>query len=123
MPNTENTTPPQTAGAPGSAISDRERLLQIRAEALDETYGGNLDFGHVGLPDVLDWMRIMSPIYTAKVGWSSLMDYDVNSILRIFEEWTQGKHDAELNNELTESPPRPAATIGEDTNRGGDSVL
>lgn len=80
-----------------SSLSDDERLAEIRAEALSETYGGELDFGHVSLPDVLDWMRIMSPIYTAKVGWGSLDNLDVNSILRVFEEWTQGKHDAELN--------------------------
>lgn len=81
----------------GSALTDAERLAEIRAEAMSETYGGELDLGHVSLPDVLDWIRIMSPVYSAKVGWPPLMDFDVNSILRTFEEWTQGKHDKELN--------------------------
>lgn len=81
----------------GSALTDAERLDEIRAEALSETYAGELDLGHVSLPDVLDWIRIMSPVYAAKVGWPPLMDFDVNSILRTFEEWTQGKHDKELN--------------------------
>lgn len=91
------TTPDELGAAHGSALSDTERLSEIRAEALSETYGGELDFGHVSLPDVLDWIRIMSPVYAEKVGWPPLMDFDVNSILRTFEEWTQGKHDKELN--------------------------
>ena len=75
---------------------DKLRLDEIRAEALGETYGGDLDFGHVAWPDLLDWIRIMSPVYVAKVGWCPLLEFDVDSVLRTFEEWTQGKHDAEL---------------------------
>ena len=80
-----------------SALRDDERLAEIRAEAITETHDGNLDFGHVSLQDVLDWIRIMSPVYSEKVWWAPLMDCDVNSILSTFEEWTQGKHDKELN--------------------------
>lgn len=79
------------------STDDTERLAEIRGDALSETYGGELNFGHVSLRDVLDWIRIMSPVYAAKAGWAPLMECDVDSILRTFEEWAQGKHDADLS--------------------------
>jgi hypothetical protein len=96
--NTQETSTPDSLGAAtGSALTDDARLAEIRAEALSETYGGNLDFGHVGLGDFLEWVRLMQPRYARIKGYEDLTNFDVNSILGLFEEWTQGKHDAELN--------------------------
>jgi hypothetical protein len=73
------------------------RLAEIRAEAQRETYGGKLDFGHVSLGDFMEWVRLMQPRYARIEGYENLTDFDVNSILGLFEDWTQGKQDGELN--------------------------
>lgn len=79
-------------------LYETHRIMEIKSEALLEIYDGSIDFGHISLNDFFDWAKIMRPHFAKIPGFENIFEFDIKSMMNLFEEWVNGKHDKEIYN-------------------------